>query len=301
MPDLTRRELLLAAGGVGVGALTPSVLSALSDRTVAGIVDGGSTADIVRAGRLRQSVARWCYSDVPLDDLCRASRDIGLVAVDLLAPEEWETAHRHELVVSCGDVGAGTIEDGLNEPANHRGIIAAFERWIPEAAAANVPNVICFFGNRRGMDLSDGIRNSIACLRECAPIAEEHGVTILVELLNSTVSHADYIGDHTAYGAEVIRSIDSPRVGILYDIYHMQVMEGDVIRTIRDNRDIFRHYHTGGVPGRAEIDDTQELGYVGIAKAIADLSFDGYVAHEFIPKGPDPLAALRAGALVCTV
>ncbi len=294
MPDVSRRDLLITAGGAGALSLVPAVAAGA-------LTEGGATADVVRAGRLRQSVARWCYADVRLDDLCRAARDIGLVAVDLLEPQEWETAHRHELVVSCGTVGAGTIEDGLGDPANHATIIGAFERFIPQAAASGVPNLICFFGNRRGMELAAGIRNSIACLRECAPVAEEHGVTILVELLNSKVSHIDYIGDHTAYGVEVVGAVRSDRVKLLYDIYHMQVMEGDVIRTIRTHQDLFAHYHTGGVPGRAELDDTQELNYVGIAAAIADLDFDGYFAHEFVPRGPDPLESLRAAAILCTV
>ncbi len=293
-PDVSRRDLLIAAGSVGALSLVPA-------KAAQGLTAGGATADVVRAGRLRQSVARWCYADVPLDDLCRAAADIGLLAVDLLTPEEWEVAHRHELVVSCGSVGAGTIEDGLADPANHPAIISAFERHIPEAAARGVPNVICFFGNRRGMALDVGISNSIDCLRECAPTAEEHGVTILVELLNSKVSHIDYIGDQTPYGVAVMEGVGSERVKLLYDIYHMQVMEGDVIRTIRTHQDLFAHYHTGGVPGRAEIDDTQELNYVGIATAIADLEFGGYFAHEFVPRGRDPLASLRAAAVLCTV
>ncbi|MYI66149.1 MAG: TIM barrel protein [Gemmatimonadetes bacterium] len=225
---------------------------------------------------------------------------MGLTAMDLLTVDEWSVAQDHGLTVSCGDVAAGTIEDGLNEPANHATIIGAFEENIPRAAREGVPNVICFFGNRRGMSDADGIDNSIRCLRECAPIAESEGVTILVEVLNSKAGgHVDYIGDHTDYALEVMRAVDSPRVRILYDIYHMQIMEGDIIRTLTDARDWIGHYHTGGVPGRAEIDGTQELHYPAIVRAIRDTGFSGYMAHEFIPRGGDPLRSLAEAVELC--
>ena len=194
---------------------------------------------------ITQSVARWCFEDIPLQPFCAAVAEMGLPAIDLLLVDEWAVAHDHGLVVSCGDVGAGTIEDGLNEPRNHSTIIRAFEQHIPRAAREGVPNVICFFGNRRGMPDAPAIENSIRCLRECAPIAEAEGVTILVEALNSkSGGHVDYIGDHMSYALEVIRAVDSPRVRILYDIYHMQIMEG-IIRTLTDARDWIGHYHTG--------------------------------------------------------
>ena len=195
---------------------------------------------------------------------------------------------------------AGTIEDGLNEPRNHSTIIRAFEEHIPRAAREGVPNVICFFGNRRGMRDAPAIENSIRCLRECAPIAEAEGVTILVEALNSKPGgHVDYIGDHMSYALEVIRAVNSPRVRILYDVYHMQIMEGDIIRTLTDSSDWIGHYHTGGVPGRAEIDETQELNYPAIVRAIRDTGFSGYMAHEFIPQSGDPLRSLREAVEMC--
>ncbi|MCE2531799.1 MAG: TIM barrel protein [Acidimicrobiia bacterium] len=227
---------------------------------------------------------------------------MGLTAMDLLTVEEWPVAHDHGLTVSCGDVAAGTIEDGLNEPSNHRGIIEAFERHIPHAASVEVPNVICFFGNRRGMENGVGIENSIRCLAECAPIAESEGVTILVEVLNSKPGgHVDYIGDRMDYALEIIRAVDSPRVKILYDIYHMQIMEGDIIRTLTDASPWIGHYHTGGVPGRAEIDDSQELNYPPIVQAIADTGFEGFMAHEFIPRSGDPLRSLREAVELCAL
>lgn len=227
---------------------------------------------------------------------------MGLTAMDLLLVDEWSIAQDHGLTVSCGDVAAGTIEDGLNDPKNHAAIIGAFETHIPTASTRGVPNVICFFGNRRGMADGPAIENSIACLRECAPIAEAEETTILVEALNSKPGgHVDYIGDTMAYALEVIRAVDSPRVKILYDIYHMQVMEGDIIHTLTDAREWIGHYHTGGVPGRAEIDESQELNYPAIVRAIAETGFDGFMAHEFIPRSGDPLRSLREAVELCAV
>ena len=254
----------------------------------------------VQTPGLIQSVARWCFEEIPLPEFCAEVARIGLSAVDLLTVEEWAVAHDHGLTVSCGDVAAGTIEDGLNEPANHPAIIAAFEEHIPRAARDGVPNVICFFGNRRGMAEHTAIENSIHCLRECAPIAESEGVTILVEVLNSkSGGHLDYIGDRMPYALEIIRAVDSPRVRILYDIYHMQIMEGDIIRTMTDAREWIAHYHTGGVPGRAEIDETQELFYPAIVRAIQDTGFNGYMAHEFIPRSDDPIGSLAEAVRMC--
>jgi hydroxypyruvate isomerase len=254
-----------------------------------------------RRGRITQSVARWCFEQIPLPEFCRQVAALRLPAIDLLEMEEWPVAIDHGLRVSCGMVGAGTIEDGLNDPANHETIIRAFEENIPKAAEAGVPNVICFFGNRRGMEDARGIANSISCLRRCTSVAEDQGVTILVELLNSKVSHPDYIGDRTPYGVGVIRAVDSPRVKLLYDIYHMQVMEGDIIRTLSGNHEHIAHYHTGGVPGRAEIDETQELNYPAVVRAILETGFEGYMAHEFIPRSPDPIQSLREAVTLCDV
>ncbi len=313
MPNLTRREALMATGAASLGLVVPgaggrvNVHTGASGRDAVQIASGerinGHTGASSRSNSQPgpvQSVARWCFSDIPLEPFCAAVADMGLTAMDLLTVDEWSVAQDHGLTVSCGDVAAGTIEDGLNEPANHATIIGAFEENIPRAAREGVPNVICFFGNRRGMSDADGIDNSIRCLRECAPIAESEGVTILVEVLNSKAGgHVDYIGDHTDYALEVMGAVDSPRVRILYDIYHMQIMEGDIIRTLTDARDWIGHYHTGGVPGRAEIDGTQELHYPAIVRAIRDTGFSGYMAHEFIPRGGDPLRSLAEAVELC--
>ena len=299
---VSRRDALRATGAASLGLLVGGRANSAAALAGGARASGRGAPGARRsANAITQSVARWCFEEIPLVPFCRGVADIGLTAMDLLTVEEWPVAHDHGLTVSCGDVAAGTIEDGLNEAKNHAGIIGAFERHIPHAARVAVPNVICFFGNRRGMEDGVGIENSIACLEACAPIAESEGVTILVEVLNSkSGGHVDYIGDRMDYALEIIRAVDSPRVKILYDIYHMQIMEGDVIRMIRDNIDHIAHFHTGGNPGRHEIDDTQELNYKAISKAIADLEFDGYFAHEFIPQR-DPMTSLREAVELCTV
>jgi hydroxypyruvate isomerase len=195
--------------------------------------------------------------------------------------------------------GAGTIPDGLNRTENHDRLEREFRENIEKAAKAGVPNVITFSGNRRGLPDEKGIANCVTGLNRVKKIAEDKGVTICLELLNSKVDHHDYQCDHTAWGVEVVKRVDSPRVKLLYDIYHMQIMEGDVIRTIRENIQYLAHFHTGGVPGRHEIDNTQELNYGAVAKAIVDLGFQGYLAHEFVPASSDPIKSLEEAAKLC--
>ncbi len=255
---------------------------------------------VVRNGRLKQSVSRWPYRDIPFPAFCAAVAEMGLPAIDLLEAPEWDIAAEHGLVCSMGYGGGGTIEDGLNVRANHDAIIANLRRALPQAAERHVPNLITFFGNRRGMGDPEATRNCVDALRRLAPAAEEHGVTICVELLNSKVDHPDYQGDRTPFGAEIIRAVDSPRVKLLNDIYHMQIMEGDVIRTIRDYAADIAHYHTGGVPGRHELDENQELQWATICRAIVETGFEGYVAHEFVPTR-DPLTSLREAVALCDV
>ncbi len=250
-------------------------------------------------GRLKQSVARWCYSKIGLEDLARAAAGMGLKGIDLINSEEWPVVRKYGLVPAMTP-GGGTIADGLNRKENPAKIERELRENIAKAAAAAVPNVITFSGNRRGLDDQTGLENCVIGLNRVKKMAEDNGVTICLELLNSKVDHKDYQCDHTAWGAEVIKRVDSPRVKLLYDIYHMQIMEGDVIRTIRENLQYIGHYHTGGVPGRHELDNTQELLYRPIAQAIVDAGYTGYFAHEFIPTG-DPLASLAAAARLCDV
>ena len=251
-------------------------------------------------GRIHQSVCRWCYKDTPLDTLCQWAAQLGLRGVDLLEVEEYEIPRRHGLICTMGYAGGGTIPDALNRTENHAAIEAAFRKNIPIAAKAGVPNVITFSGNRRGLPDEEGARNTILGLNRLKSIAEDNGVTICLELLNSKVNHPDYMADHTAWGARVMHEVNSPRVKLLYDIYHMQIMEGDLIDTIRANIGILGHFHTGGVPGRHELDATQEIQYAAVMRAIADAGFAGYVAHEFLPTG-DPLTSLRQAVALCDV
>ncbi|HEV8198293.1 MAG TPA: TIM barrel protein [Gemmatimonadales bacterium] len=254
------------------------------------------------AGRLKQSVSYWPYSKIPLPEFAKAAKGMGLAAVDLLQPEEWPVVRDAGLVCSMGYPTKRNdfLTSGFNDPSKHDMLVDELERTIPLAAAAKVPNVIAMFGNRKGRDDAEGAANCIIGLRRIAASAERHGVTVCVELLNSKVDHKDYMGDHTAFGVKVMEGVGSPRVKLLYDIYHMQIMEGDIIRTIRDNESHLGHFHTGGVPGRHELDDTQELNWRTVCKAIADTGYQGYVAHEFVPSR-DPLTSLKEAVTLCDV
>jgi hydroxypyruvate isomerase len=288
MSDMTRRQALAGAAAlVAAPSLNTPAWAAPRQRT-------SST------GRLKQSVCRWTYAKIPLPELCKAAADMGLTAMDLLTEKEWPVAREYGLTCSMGSGAGGGIADGFNVRANHDKLVASLERAIPVAAKQDVPNLITFFGNRRGMPDDEAFTNCVDGLNRIKKVAEDHGVTVCLELLNSKVDHKDYQGDNSPFGIRVVKAVGSPRVKLLYDIYHMQIMEGDIIRTIRDHREHFAHFHTGGVPGRNELDDTQELNWRTIATAIADLGFDGYFAHEFIPKR-DPLTSLREAVALCTV
>ena len=250
-------------------------------------------------GRLKQSVARWCYAKIPLDDLCRESARIGLAGIDLVNSEEWPTVKKYGLVPAMTP-GAGTIANAWNRKEDHDKLEAEMRANIEKAAAAGVPNVITFSGNRRGQPDDEGLDNCTAGLNRVKKFAEDKGVTINVELLNSKVNHKDYQCDHTAWGVELCKRVGSPRVKLLYDIYHMQIMEGDIIRTIQQNIQWIGHFHTGGNPGRHELDDTQELNWRAIARAVADLKFAGFYAHEFVPVR-DPLKSLEEAARLSEV
>ncbi|WP_233151211.1 hydroxypyruvate isomerase family protein [Sphingomonas mollis] len=255
----------------------------------------------VKAGRLKQSVSRWCYEKIPLDDLCAFAAKIGLQGIDLLQPADYDVPRRHGLRCTMGYAAENmTIANGLNRVENHAAIEKAFRIGIPQAARSSVPNVIAFSGNRRGLSDERGAANTIAGLNRVKKIAEDNDVTICVELLNSKVNHPDYMADHTAWGARVMEAVNSPRVKLLYDIYHMQIMEGDLLDTVRRNLKWIGHFHTGGVPGRHELNDTQEVNWHGVAAGIADMGFTGYFAHEFVPTG-DPLPALAQAVRICTV
>ncbi len=288
MRNFTRRALLKGSvAGVAALGLPSSVSSVVSAATA-------------RKGRIHQSVCQWCYRNIPVDQLAEYAAKIGLRGVDLLTPEEYEIPRRYGLVCTMGYAGGGEIAKALNRVENHAAIEQAFRMNIPLAAKAGVPNVITFSGNRAGMSDEEGAKNTIAGLNRVKKIGEDNGVTICMELLNSKRDHHDYMCDHTAWGVHVAQEVNSPNVKLLYDIYHMQIMEGDLIETIRQNIQWIGHFHTGGVPGRHELDGTQEIQWVAVMRAIADAGFKGYVAHEFLPVG-DPLVSLRNAADLCDV
>ncbi len=287
----TRREMIKGIAAQAAGAM---VLSA-------GAWGAGEEQAVARKGRIQQSAARWCYKEIPLDTLSARGAQMGLKAVDLLNVEEWEVPRRYGLVCSMGFSGAGDIGNGLNRVENHAKIEEALRKNIPLAAKAGVVNVITFSGNRNGMSDEEGSRNTIAGLNRVKKIAEDHGVTICLELLNSKVDHKDYMADHTAWGVAVVQEVHSPRVKLLYDIYHMQIMEGDLIRTIQKNIEWIGHFHTGGVPGRHELDGMeQEVNWAAVMRAIAGTNYKGYVAHEFVPTR-DPLTSLAEAVTLCDV
>ena len=251
-------------------------------------------------GRVNHSVCKWCYPKVSLEDLCVAGKQMGLQSVELLTVDNFPTLKKHDLLCAMVSGVPGGIEDGFNALENHDKIADFFERTCPIVANVGFVNIICFSGNRRGMTDEKGLENCAIGLKRVTPIAEKHKVNIVMELLNSKVNHKDYMCDHTAWGVELCKRVGSERFKLLYDIYHMQIMEGDVIRTIRDNIQYIGHFHTGGVPGRHEIDNTQELHWRPIAQAIADLKFDGFVAHEFVPTR-DPMTSLKQAIEIFTV
>ena len=254
-----------------------------------------------RKGRINHSVCRWCYNKIPLEDLCQAGKEMGLQSVELQGPEEWPTIKKYGLTCAMANGAGMGIEQGFNRIENHDKLIASYLDVIPKVAAAGLENLICFSGNRKGLDDEQGIKNCATGLKKLMAAAEKHKVTIVMELLNSKVDHKDYQCDHTPWGVELCKAVGSERFKLLYDIYHMQIMEGDVIATIRKYHPYIAHYHTGGVPGRHEIDESQELNYKPIMEAIVKTGFKGHVAQEFIPARPDPIASLRQGVDICDV
>ncbi len=252
-------------------------------------------------GNINHSACRWCYGKIPLDDLCDALKKMGLHAIDLLGPADFATVKKHDLICSMVNGIPGGIPQGLNRTENHDKIVEYFERDMPKVAEAGFPNMICFSGNRKGMSNEEGLENCLLGAKRIAAIAEKHKVTVCMELLNSKVDHKDYMCDHSAWGVELCKRVGSEYFKLLFDIYHMQIMEGDIVRTIQNNHAYFGHYHTGGVPGRHEIDDTQELHYPAVMKAIVATGYKGYVAQEFNPTGNDPLASLKRCVGICDV
>ena len=254
-------------------------------------------------GRLKQGVSYWTYEKwFTLDELCKEAVRIGLKGIDLVTPDQYSVVQQHGLVPSMtSGTKPNTIPIGLNRLENHNAVLASLKNDITLAAVAKVPNVITFSGNRGGMPDAEGLENCAIALNKIKSYAEEKNVTVNLELLNSKVNHKDYMADHSAWGVELMKRVNSPRVKLLFDIYHMQIMEGDLIRTIRENMDFIGHFHTGGNPGRHELDDTQEVNWHAVARAIADTGYTGFFSHEFVPVRTPPIQSLEQAYQICSV
>jgi hydroxypyruvate isomerase len=291
--------------GVGGAVSRRNVIAAAGSIAAAAILGGSSSvraaeegASIVRNGRINQAVSQWCFGKLSLDELCQHCKRIGITGIDLLNPDAFPTVKKHGLI--CTLTNSYGINPGMNRKENHAKCIASVRKAIDATAEYGFPNVIVMSGNRAGLDDETGAKNCIEGFKKIVGYAEQKKVTLILELLNSKRDHKDYQCDHTAWGAEVCKAVGSERLKLLYDIYHMQIQEGDVIATIRQYHQYIGHYHTGGVPGRNEIDETQELYYPAIMKAILDTGYKGYVAHEFIPKR-DPIPSLEQAVKLCDI
>ena len=303
-PNLSRRSALCK---ITQGAATLAAVASLPPRLQA--------ADDAQApklkGNIHHSVSAWCYNglfngskDKPakmtFEDYCRECAKLGLESVELLGPDQWPAVKKAGLTCAMCN-GPDNIPYGWNRIDHHDVLLPKFEKAIPQVAEAGYPNIITFSGNRKGMSNEEGLENCVKGLKRLVPIAEKNKVTVIMELLNSKRDHKDYMCDHTAWGVEVCKRVGSERLKLLYDIYHMQIMEGDMIATIRENHQYIGHYHTGGVPGRNEIDDTQEIYYPAVMKAIVATGYKGYVGQEFVPKRPDAMASLKQSIVICDV
>lgn len=278
--------------------------SVMAAGTIAGVLASKIPAqsvsevkNMVKNGRINQAVSRWCYNSIPLEEFCVAVKKMGIKGIDLMGPGDFPTLKKHGLI--CTMIETHGLTKGLNRTENHAECLAKIRTAIDAAAEYGFPNVITFPGNREGMSDGEGVENSVAALKQVAGYAEEKNVTLCLEYLNSKVDHADYMFDNINWGVQVCKQVGSERVKILYDIYHAQIMEGDIIRTIRTFKDYIGHYHTGGNPGRKDIDETQEIYYPAVMQAIVDTGYKGYVAHEFVPK--NMLVSLSKAVQICDV
>ena len=298
MSQIHRRKLIkqLATGGL-VAATLPVMAATCSNTT-----NSNAPKKTTLKNNINHSVCQWTYNFISLEELCKVVKDIGFGAIDLVGPKDWPMLQKYGLYSSmCYNGGKTSIPDGFNDKNNHEQLVKDYTDVIPLMVKAGYKNVICFSGNRKGMDDETGLKNCVEGLQKILPLAEKNGVTVQMELLNSKVNHKDYMCDRTAWGVELAKRLNSPNFKLLYDIYHMQIDEGDVIRTIQNNHQYIGHYHTGGNPGRHEIDDSQELYYPAIMKAILATGYKGYVAQEFIPAKEDKIASLREAIKICDI
>lgn len=288
---LTRKEALKAMAAGAIGSISLPVFSKSME----------NISIVPMKGNINHSVCQWCYSSIPLEELAIAAKGMGIASVELLGADQWPVVIKHGLTCAMGYGASIGLNKGFNDPSLHAQLLKEFSVSIPKAADSGLKNLICFSGNRNGMSDEQGIENCAKGLEPVVKLAAKHNITIAMELLNSKVDHKDYQCDRTPWGAQLCDKLGLQNFKLLYDIYHMQIMEGDVIATIRKYKDYIAHYHTGGVPGRHEIDESQELYYPAIMKAITETGFKGHVAQEFIPSKSDPLASLSASIKICDI
>ncbi len=291
---MNRREAIQkTAAGASAAAFLPLSLQTNSSEKVI------SSNEL--KGNINHSVCEWCYPDLNLEELCQVANELGLVGIDLIGPKGWSTLKKNNLISTMCNGAEISLTKGFNHKNYHNRLVDNYLEHIDLVAEAGYTNLICFSGNRNGMDDETGLKNSVKGLKKILGRAEKRGVVIQMELFNSKINHPDYMCDNTPWGIELCKRLDSPNFKLLYDIYHMQISEGDIIRTIQDHHQYFGHYHTAGVPGRNEIDETQELFYPAIMQAIVATGFKGYVAQEFIPTAKDPIESLRRAISICDV
>jgi len=289
------KNLLAGTAAIGASSMIPAIASEASE----------NSSTLKFKGNINHSVCQWCYNFIPLEELCKAVKKIGFGAIDLIGPKDWPMLQQYGLFSSmCYHGGKVSLTNGFNSRAFHEQLIKDYTEVIPLMAKAGYKNLICFSGSRNGMDDETGLKNCVEGLQKILPLAEKNGVIIQMELLNSKIDHKDYMCDRTPWGVELCKRTGSENFKLLYDIYHMQIDEGDVIRTIKNNHQYIGHYHTAGVPGRHEINESQELNYPAIMQAILDTGFKDYVAQEFIPTAKEPkdkIAALKQAVKTCDV
>jgi len=288
----TRRDALRAAVMGGVGLAASGLMGACAQSV---------PSSAALKGNLKHSVARWTFPHHSVAELCQMVKTIGFAAIDLIGPEDWPTLKAHDVDSSMCNGAEISLDQGFAETQYHDELVERYTRHIDLVADAGYRNLICFSGNRNGMDPEEGLANSEAGLKRILGHAERRGVVLVMELLNSRVDHPDYLCDHSEWGVKLCERLGSRNFGLLYDIYHMQIMEGDIIATIRRHHQYFVHYHTAGVPGRHEIGDDQELNYPAICRAIRETGFAGYLAQEFKPASEEPVASLRDAVHLCDV
>ena len=290
------QQVITGSAAIAAGVALPKNVLASLEPSTHNVMDTTSLK-----GKINHSACRWCYGNIALPVLAKNFKDLGMVGMDLVGPSDWKVLKDNGLISTMCNGAEINLTEGFNDPQYHNTLVKNYTDHINYVADAGYTNLICFSGSRRGMDNETGLNNCVTGLKKIMSLAEKRGVMIHMELLNSRVDHKDYMCDRSDWGVELCKRLGSPNFKLLFDIYHMQIDEGDIIRTIQKNHTYFGHYHTGGVPGRNEIDERQELFYPAIMRAIVATGFKGYVAQEFIPKDKDPMASLKKAIDICDI